>query len=87
MAYFTLAEYSGRGYATQTATELVAIAGRSQPDIVLKAFTLKEQNASTKILEHLGFEIVGFAYDADAGEVWEWRMPIPAMGSKSATSD
>ena len=43
---------------------------------VLKAFTLKQVNASTKILERLGFEI-GSAHDADAGE---------AMGVASTSS-
>lgn len=73
IAYFTLPEFSGRGYATLTARHLVAIAQRAIPDIVLKAFTLPQVNASTRILEQLGFKRTGLAQDADAGEVWEWR--------------
>jgi RimJ/RimL family protein N-acetyltransferase len=75
IAYFTLPEFTGRGYATQTATELLTIARRAAPGIILKAFTLPQENASTRILARLGFTRIGFAHDEDAGEVWEWRTP------------
>lgn len=73
IAYFTLENEQGRGYASQTAALLVEIARAHSPDIGLKAFTLMEENASTRILRRLGFSVVGTAQDADAGEVWEWR--------------
>ena len=34
---------------------------------------LKETNPSTRILERLGYAVVGVSMDVDAGEVWEWR--------------
>lgn len=77
IAYFTLHEFTGCGYATQTATELVAIARRTAPEIILKAFTLPQENASTRILTRLGFAKIGVAHDADAGEAWEWRTAAP----------
>jgi len=73
IAYFTLENEQGQGFASQTAATLVRIARNHAPDIGLKAFTLKEDNPSTKILRGLGFSIAGVAQDADAGEVWEWR--------------
>lgn len=73
IAYYTLKEFEGRGYATQTAAGLVAIARQTQPGIVIKAFTLPQRNASTRILERLGFGLFGSAHDPDAGDVWEWR--------------
>jgi RimJ/RimL family protein N-acetyltransferase len=73
IAYFTSVEFEGRSYATQTATELMAIARRVVPGIVIKALTLPENNASTTILQRLGFRLFGYAHDPDAGEVWEWR--------------
>lgn len=73
IAYFTLDAEQGRGYASKTAVCLMEIARLHSPDIGLKAFTLKEENASTKILRRLGFSISGTAQDKDAGEVWEWR--------------
>ncbi len=73
IAYYTLPEYEGRGYATKTAAGLIAIARQCDPQITLKAFTLPEHNASTKILQRHGFRHVGDAVDPDAGAVWEWR--------------
>lgn len=73
IAYFTLANERGRRFATQTAAALVEIARAQDPKVGLRAFTLKEDNPSTKILRGLGFSIFGVAQDADAGEVWEWR--------------
>ena len=73
IAYFTLKDHEGRGYASQTAAGLVEIARRAAPQVKLKAFTLMEQNASTRILQRLGFEVIGTSQDPDAGEVWEWR--------------
>ncbi|TXI91253.1 MAG: N-acetyltransferase [Burkholderiaceae bacterium] len=73
IAYFTLDHEQGKGYAFQTAAALVAIARAHDPTIRIKAFTLKEENASTRILRKLGFVIVGLAQDPDAGEVWEWQ--------------
>ena len=73
IAYFTLKEKEGRGYATRTVAGLIEIARQCEPQIVLKAFTLQEHNASTSILQHHGFRVVGDAHDDDAGAVWEWR--------------
>jgi ribosomal-protein-alanine N-acetyltransferase len=73
IAYFTLPEFQGRGYATRTANELVTIARKSLPGTTIIALTLPEHNASTKILKHLGFKLFGNARDPDAGDVWEWR--------------
>lgn len=73
IAYFTLEDEQRRGFASRTAASLVEIARNHDPGIGLKAFTLKEENPSTKILSGLGFSIFGVAQDADAGEVWEWR--------------
>jgi RimJ/RimL family protein N-acetyltransferase len=73
IAYYTCNDREGRGYATQTAAALVDIARRHDPAVGLKAFTLMQDNASTRILKRLGFSVVGTAQDPDAGEVWEWR--------------
>nr|CAP47626.1 putative integron gene cassette protein [uncultured bacterium] len=73
IAYFTLENEQHKGYASQTAVSLVAIARAHTAEIGLKAFTLKEENPSTKILRSLGFSIIGVSQDDDAGQVWEWR--------------
>lgn len=73
IAYFTLPEHQGQGFAGQIAGGLVAIARAHNPAVHIKAFTLMEENASVRILRRLGFTTMGTAHDADAGEVWEWR--------------
>lgn len=73
IAYCTCSGCEGRGYATQTATALVEIARHHDPAVSLKAYTLMQDNASTRILKRLGFSVAGTAQDPDAGEVWEWR--------------
>ena len=73
IAYFTLNKLEGLRYATRTASELVAIARNANPGIIIAAFTLRESNASTKILQRLGLRLFGDAQDPDAGDVWEWR--------------
>ncbi len=73
IAYFTIKEFEGRGYATRTAAELIATARNADPGIIITAFTLRESNASTKILRRIGLRLFGDAQDADAGAVWEWR--------------
>jgi RimJ/RimL family protein N-acetyltransferase len=39
----------------------------------IRAHTLPEPNASTRILEKLGFLKSGDAMDPDAGPVWRWE--------------
>jgi RimJ/RimL family protein N-acetyltransferase len=77
IAYFTLEHEQGKGFASRTAAALVHIAKTADPRIGLKAFTLREENPSTRILMKLGFTMVGTAKDEDAGEVWEWRLSGP----------
>jgi [ribosomal protein S5]-alanine N-acetyltransferase len=73
IAYYTCSEHERQGWATKTASGLVDIARAHDPAVGLKAFTLMQDNASTRILQRLGFSVVGTAQDPDAGEVWEWR--------------
>jgi len=74
IAYFTLPGYEGRGIATAMAARLVSLARAERQGIVVTAQTLPVRNASNKILENLGFYLAGPATDAEAGEVWEWRL-------------
>jgi RimJ/RimL family protein N-acetyltransferase len=80
IAYFTFPEHEGRGLATRMAAELVAIATRAGARTV-RAQTLPEVNASTKILEKLGFSNGGSVMHPEDGEVWEWtRTAVGKMG-------
>ncbi len=74
IAYFTLDDFQNQGYATSTARRLIEIARQADPALVVRAFTLPQINASTRILDRLGFSMVGPSQDADVGEVWEWQL-------------
>lgn len=74
IAYYTLEHKRRQGFASRTTAALVEIARTQDPRIGIKAYTLKEDNSSTRILKGLGFSRVGVAQDPDAGEVWEWRL-------------
>lgn len=57
-------------------SQLLAIAAAQDPAPRLHAFTLPEENASTRILERHGFTHTGIAQDEDAGEVWRWERGV-----------
>ena len=74
IAYFTLPDQQGRGYARRTAEQLVSIARATDPKVDVSAKTAPEHNASTIILSRLGFERVGSTPDDDIGEAWLWLL-------------
>lgn len=72
IAYFTLPGHEGRGVATSMADRLVALA-IEQGATCVRAQTLPEPNASTRILGKLGFTFIGAVQHPEDGEVWEWQ--------------
>ena len=76
IAYFTFPGFEGRGFATAMARRLTDLALDSEPGITVAAQTLPVPNASNAILRKLGFRLHGTAMDDEAGEVWEWQLPI-----------
>ena len=77
IAYFTFPDYEGRGWGGQMAAELVGIAFGHLDRV--RAHTLREENASTRILRRLGFVQQGTAVDADVGLVWRWHLERNAV--------
>ncbi len=77
IAYYTLPSYENQGVATFAAAGLVDIARQSETARVVTAKTLPLHNASTAILNRLGFVQSGIVIDEDVGEAWEWRLAIP----------
>lgn len=73
IAYFTFPEHEGRGVATQMATALMTLAYQADPAISLTAQTQPEPNASTHLLEKLGFVKLGEVEHPEDGLVWQWR--------------
>ncbi|WP_157272193.1 GNAT family N-acetyltransferase [Azohydromonas aeria] len=75
IAYFTFPGHEGQGSATRMARHLVELAAENGVACV-RAQTLPEKNASTRILEKLGFTLVGPVHHPEDGEVWEWQKRV-----------
>jgi RimJ/RimL family protein N-acetyltransferase len=76
IAYFSFPGFEGRGFATAMAMELVAIARRHNPSVIVAAQTLPERNASHRVLEKLGFSHVATLEHPEDGTVWEWQLNV-----------
>jgi [ribosomal protein S5]-alanine N-acetyltransferase len=76
IAYHTYPECEGRGIAGASAAALIEIARQSAEVDAVIAHTARRANASTRILERLGFRRSGEAQDVDAGTVWCWRLEL-----------
>jgi RimJ/RimL family protein N-acetyltransferase len=81
IAYFTFPPFEGRGYASAMAAGLVELAEGVATIRRVRAHTLPERNASTRILEKLGFERIGESVDPEAGQVWRWERDSAAHRS------
>jgi ribosomal-protein-alanine N-acetyltransferase len=73
IAYGVGADYQGKGYATEAAEALTAYAFSSGKVRVVRAHTLPESNASTRVLTKCGFRRVGEVIDPEDGLVWRWE--------------
>jgi len=78
IAYGVSPEYRGKGYATEAAQSLTDYAIRSGKVRVVRAHTLPEPNASTRILTKCGFRRNGEVIDPEDGLVWRWEKDIEA---------
>ena len=77
IAYFTIPEFEGRGYASAMAARLVALAREHKSSVVVAAQTLPERNASHRVLEKAGFRHVDTIEHPEDGKVWEWQLVPP----------
>lgn len=73
IAYMIAAEHQGKGYATEAAQALVAFAFNSGRVRTVRAHTLPESNASTRVLTKCGFQRIGEVTDPEDGLVWRWE--------------
>jgi RimJ/RimL family protein N-acetyltransferase len=71
-AYGTFKSAQHNGIGTKICRELIELAKKSNPDIIITARTLPEKNFSTRILEKNGFTNMGPIEDPEDGIVWEW---------------
>ena len=74
IAYFTIPTFEGNGFATQMAMLLSEIARATDPNVVVTARTLPQQNASTRVLLKAGFSFTSEINDPGDGKLWEWKL-------------
>jgi RimJ/RimL family protein N-acetyltransferase len=72
-AYGVDPEHQGKGYATEAAEALVTYAFSDSRVSVVRAHTLPEPNASTRVLAKCGFRYIGEVVDPEDGLVWRWE--------------
>ena len=72
IAYGTFPNFRKQGIGTEICKELVDLALKTDPSLIITARTLPENNYSTKILKKNNFKLVGTVWDKDDGNVWEW---------------
>mgnify|MGYP000942953007 CR=1 FL=1 len=72
IAYFTFPEHEGKGFASQMLHLLLKLAYTNLPSVCVSARTLKDSNASHRVLEKCGFTAAGIVVDPEDGEVLEW---------------
>jgi len=77
IAYGVVPSFQGQGYATEIARALCEYAVENGSVRLLRAHTMPEPNASTKVLKKNGFEFVGEVDDPEDGRVWRWERPQP----------
>jgi [ribosomal protein S5]-alanine N-acetyltransferase len=77
IAYGVDPEHQGKGYATEAARGLVAYAFATGQVRIVRAHTMPEPNASTRVLTKCGFERLGEVVDPEDGLVWRWETHKP----------
>lgn len=70
--------FEGQGYATEATRLLIERAFASGRVRRVRAHTLPERNASTRVLEKCGFQRCGELLDSVDGPVWRWEKPSEA---------
>jgi [ribosomal protein S5]-alanine N-acetyltransferase len=73
IAYAVEPDHQGKGYATEAAQALAAYAFSSGQVRFVRAHTLAEPNASTRVLIKCGFRHIGEVIDPEDGMVWRWE--------------
>lgn len=73
IAYGINPENRGKGYATEAAAALANYAFAQNGVRLVRAHTLPEPNASTRVLTKCGFKRIGEVIDPEDGLVWRWE--------------
>lgn len=81
IAYGVVPSVEGRGYATEAAGALVQFAAADDRVRLIRAHTLPELNASTRVLRKCGFVHMGEVIDSEDGPVWRWERSAHHIGT------
>jgi RimJ/RimL family protein N-acetyltransferase len=73
IAYGVDPDHREKGYATEAVEALVNFVFGSARVLVVRAHTLPEANASTRVLTKCGFRYIGEVIDPEDGLVWRWE--------------
>ena len=73
IAYGIAPSYQNRGLAGEAARELIAYAMSTGQVRTIRAHTLPENNASTRVLAKCGFTRIGAVTHPEDGVVWRWE--------------
>jgi RimJ/RimL family protein N-acetyltransferase len=77
IAYGIAPAYQGRGYATEVANALCEFVAQDPRVKKIRAHTLPETNASTRVLEKCGFKKTGETIDPENNlAVWRWERAV-----------
>lgn len=82
IAYAVDPDHRGKGYATEAAEALVNYAFGSARVHVVRAHTLPEPNASTRVLAKCGFRYIGEVIEPEDGLVWRWEKSASAATTR-----
>lgn len=77
IGYGIAPSYRGRGYATAAARALLDRAKAAAVSVVI-AHTLAEPNASTRVLQRLGFRQIVVVEYPGVGATWRWERRLDA---------
>ena len=87
ISYGVNPDHQGKGYATEAAQALTTYALSSGKVRLVRAHTLPEPNASTRVLAKCGFRRVGEVIDPEDGLVWRWEKDFAAPAEPGAAAD
>lgn len=74
IAYWTFAEFEGRGVASFICDQLIKISKSIDPTVMITAKTAPELNASTRVLQKNGFLFIEIIADEEIGNAWLWAL-------------
>ncbi len=74
IGYEIKASHREKGLATEAARGLVDFAFAAPAVSLVRAHTIAAENASTSVLQKLGFQSLGTVEDPEDGTVWRWEL-------------